>query len=60
VISLILLLIVLGVAMYLINRYVPMAEPIRLIVNAVVVLLVIVGLLNYFGITHISMPARFR
>jgi hypothetical protein len=41
IISLLFVLIVLGVGLYLLNQYVPMAPPIKTIVNVVVVLFVL-------------------
>ena len=46
-------LVVVGVVLWLINRFIPMAESIKTILNAVVVIAVILWLLNIFGIiTH--------
>jgi hypothetical protein len=44
------LLIIIGVVLWLINRYIPMAGSIKSILNAVVVIAVIVWLLNTFGL----------
>jgi hypothetical protein len=49
-IQIILLLIIVGVVLWLINQYVPMAASIKSILNAVVVIAVIVWLLNVFGL----------
>jgi multisubunit Na+/H+ antiporter MnhB subunit len=46
----VLVLIVVGVLLYLANRYIPMAEPIKKIMNWAVVIAVILWLLNAFGI----------
>jgi hypothetical protein len=43
------ILIVIGVVLSLINRYIPMASSIKSILNAVVVISVLVWLLNVFG-----------
>ena len=43
-------LIVAGVVLWLINRFIPMAGSIKSILNAVVVIAVILWLLNIFGI----------
>lgn len=43
-----LVLIIIGVALYLLNTYVPMAQPIKTIINILVVLLVCVWLLSIF------------
>ena len=49
-VQVLLLLIIIGVVLSLINRYVPMAGSIKSILNAVVVIVVIVWLLNVFGL----------
>jgi hypothetical protein len=49
-VQILLLLIIIGVVLWLINSYVPMAGSIKSILNAVVVIAVIVWLLNVFGL----------
>ena len=46
----VLVLIVVGVILWLINRFIPMAGSIKTILNAVVVIVVILWLLSAFGI----------
>ncbi len=53
-VQVVLLLIVIGVVLWLINQYVPMAASIKSILNAVVVIAVIVWLLNVFGLLSTS------
>jgi predicted membrane protein len=48
-ISLILALVVIGVLLYLLNTYVPMAAPIKTIINILVVVAVILWLLHALG-----------
>ncbi len=55
-INLIILLIIVGVALYLINTYVPMAPPIKTILNVVVILIVCLWLLQLFGIGNMVVP----
>ena len=43
-------LIVVGVLLWLVNTYIPMARSIKSILNAVVVIVVVVWLLNIFGL----------
>jgi hypothetical protein len=43
-------LIVIGVILGLINRYIPMAGSIKSILNGVVVIIVVIWLLQYFGV----------
>jgi len=49
-------LIVIGVILWLINRFIPMAGSIKSILNAVVVIAVIVWLLNVFGFMSTNIP----
>ena len=49
-------LIVVGVLLWLVNTYIPMARSIKSILNAVVVIVVIVWLVNLFGL----MPAALK
>lgn len=48
--EIVVVLIVVGVLMWLINTYIPMAAPIKSLLNAVVVIALIVWLLKAFGI----------
>jgi len=45
-------LIVIGVLLWLVNRFIPMAGSIKSILNAVVIIVVVVWLLNVFGLMH--------
>ena len=49
-IQVIITLIVVGVLLWLINRYIPMAVSIKSILNAVIVIAVVVWLLKVFGL----------
>ena len=49
-VQIVVLLIVVGVVLFLINQYIPMAASIKSILNAVVVIAVIIWLLNVFGL----------
>ncbi len=49
-------LIIIGVILWLINRFIPMAGSIKSILNAVVVIAVIVWLLNVFGFMSTNIP----
>jgi hypothetical protein len=49
-------LIIIGVVLWLINRFIPMAGSIKSILNAVVVIAVIVWLLNVFGFMSTNIP----
>ena len=49
-INLVIVLIVVGVLLYLINRYIPMQGTIKGILNAVVIIAVVIWLLQVFGL----------
>jgi hypothetical protein len=49
-VQVVLVLIVVGVLLWLIDRFIPMAGPIKSILNAVVVIVVVVWLLKVFGL----------
>jgi hypothetical protein len=49
-IQIVLVLVVVGVILYLINRFIPMAGAIKSILNIVVVIVVIIWLLKVFGV----------
>ncbi len=51
-IQVVLVLIVVGVLLWLVNTYIPMAGSIKSILNAVVVIVVVLWLLNVFGLMH--------
>jgi hypothetical protein len=45
-------LVVVGVLLWLVNRFIPMAASIKSILNAVVVIGVVLWLVNVFGLFH--------
>lgn len=49
-IQVVLVLVVVGVLLWLVNTYIPMAGSIKSILNAVVVIVVVLWLLNVFGL----------
>jgi hypothetical protein len=49
-IQVIVVLVVVGVILYLINAYIPMAGSIKSILNAVVIIVVVLWLLSVFGL----------
>jgi len=51
-IQILLALIVVGVLLWLVNRFIPMANSIKSILNAVVVIAVVLWLLSVFGLFH--------
>ena len=51
-IQIVITLIVVGVLLWLVNSFIPMAGSIKSILNALVVIVVVVWLLNIFGLMH--------
>jgi hypothetical protein len=50
--QIVMVLIVIGVLLWLVNNYIPMAGSIKSILNAVVVIVTVLWLLNVFGLFH--------
>ena len=50
--SLLVVLVVVGVLLWLVNSYIPMAGSIKRILNVVVVIVVVLWLLNAFGVLN--------
>lgn len=55
-ITLIVVLVLIGVALYLIETYIPMSPPIKLVLRVVVVLVLVLFLLQAFGIVGPRVP----
>ncbi len=51
-IQILIALVVVGVLLWLVNSFIPMASSIKSILNAVVVIVVVLWLLNVFGLFH--------
>ena len=51
-INVVIVLIVVGVLLWLVNRFIPMQGTIKSILNGVVVIAVVLWLLNIFGLFH--------
>jgi cation transporter-like permease len=50
--QILMVLIVVGVLLWLVNRFIPMQGTIKSILNAIVVIAVVLWLLNIFGLFH--------
>lgn len=50
--TVVLTLIVVGILLWLVNTFIPMAGSIKSILNAVVVIVVVIWLMNAFGVLH--------
>jgi len=55
-IGLIIVLVVCGLCLYLVETYIPMSPPFKLIIRVVVVLVLVVWLLQAFGIVGPTVP----
>lgn len=51
-VQIVIVLIVVGVLLWLVNRFIPMQGTIKSILNAIVVIAVVLWLLNIFGLFH--------
>jgi hypothetical protein len=60
IIQLLVLIVVIGVILYLVNTYVPMAAPIMTILNIVVILFLCIWLLSVFGLLPGGTVPRLR
>jgi hypothetical protein len=50
--QLVIVLVVVGLLLWLVNRFIPMQGTIKSILNAVVVIVLVLWLLNVFGLFH--------
>jgi hypothetical protein len=55
IIGLIITLVVIGLLMWLVNSYIPMADPYKKILNVVVIVLVVLWLLGVFGVFNMHL-----
>jgi len=51
-VSIVIVLIIVGFLLWIVNTYIPMANSIKTILNAVVIIAVILWLLSAFGVIH--------
>lgn len=58
IVNILIVLVVVGVCLWLVNTYIPMAAPIKTIINVIVVLLLVVWLLGLFGLGNMTIPMR--
>jgi len=55
-IQILLVLIVIGLILYLVERFIPMSEPIKIIIRVLVVILIILYLVQAFGLSDLPAP----
>lgn len=60
IVHLIVILVVVGILLYLVNTYIPMDSKIKSILNVVVVILVVIWLLQGFGLLGSLSSIRIR
>lgn len=56
-ISLLIFLVIIGVCLYLVETYILMSPPIKTVIRVIVVLVLVLYLLQAFGITGPTLPA---
>ncbi|MGC2637497.1 MAG: Thivi_2564 family membrane protein [Acidobacteriaceae bacterium] len=52
IMQIVITLVIVGVLMWLVNRFIPMQSTIKRILNGLVTILVVVWLVNVFGLMH--------
>jgi hypothetical protein len=52
-ITLLLTLIIIGVALYLVETYIPMSPPIKTVIRVIVVVILVLWLLRVFGVSDV-------
>ncbi len=57
--TIVVVLVVIGVCLYLVNTYVPMAAPVKTVLNVIVVMALVLWLLSAFGIIGRLPQPRF-
>lgn len=57
-IHLIIVLVIVGVCLYLIENYVPMSDPIKVVIRVVVILILVLYLLRAFGIVDVPVNLK--
>lgn len=55
-----LLIVIIGVVLYLIETYVPMSPPVKVVLRVVVVVLLCLYLLQAFGVSDMALPRLRR
>ena len=60
IVHLIVILVVVGILLYLVNTYIPMDSKIKSLINVVVVILVVIWLLQGFGLLGSLSSIRIR
>jgi hypothetical protein len=55
-ISLVLVLVIVGVCLYLVETYIPLSPPIKTVIRVVVVLVLVLWLLQAFGVVGPTIP----
>ena len=58
-ITVLIVLVIVGVCLYLVENYVPMSPPIKTVLRVIVVLILVLWLLQIFGIYDLP-PVRLR
>jgi hypothetical protein len=58
IVSILVALVVFGVILWLVNTYIPMAAPIKTVINVIAVLILCIWLLSLFGLTGYTIPVR--
>jgi hypothetical protein len=55
-IGVLLVLVVVGVILYMVETYIPMADPFKMVIRVVVVIFLIFWLMQVFGVMDVPVP----
>ena len=55
-IELLLVLVICGVCLYLVENFIPMSPPIKVVIRVIVVVLLVLFLLRAFGVADVPIP----
>jgi hypothetical protein len=56
IVNLIVLIVVFGLCLWLINRFIPMPATIKSLLNILVLIILIIYILQFFGLIHTILP----
>jgi hypothetical protein len=59
-IELLIIIAIVGVVLWFVNQYVPMAPPFKVAINVIAAIALLLYCLQYFGITHFDIDHRHR
>lgn len=59
-VELVVVIAIVGVLLWFVNRYIPMAQPFKAAINIIAVIALVLFVLQWFGVTHWDLHHRCR